>query len=133
MTAYDRTEDHRAAAELRRAQAALTGAPGTLLFVGFLSRSLYFADPLCLMGSGAAFCQLPVDDPGEDVAADRQAEYLVGEVDVADFLIIEIAHGELHPEAPPCELSAAAGVSRKAAGNGSSAGALRLTASLIST
>ena len=84
------------------------------------------------MGSGAAFCQLPVDDPGEDVAADRQTEHLVGELDIADLLVVEIAHGELHQEAASCGLSAA-GTSRKAAGNGSSPGALRFTASLIST
>src|SRR5271155_1229504 len=133
MAAYDRAEDYRTAAKLRRAQAALTGAPGTLLLIGLLGGSLDLADPLGLVGSGAAFCQLPVDDPGEDVAPDRQTENLLGEVDIADFLIIEIAHRELHQEVAPGELSAAAGISRKAAGNGSSPGALRLTASLIST
>src|ERR1700719_2122652 len=133
MAAYDRAEDHRAAAKLRRTQAALTGASGTLLLVRFLGRPLDLADPLGLVGSGTAFCQLPVDDPGKDIATDRQTEYLVGEVDIADFLIIEIAHGELHQETPPCEPSAVAGISRKAAGNGSPPGALRLTASLIST
>src|SRR3984893_10293603 len=132
MAAYDRTEDHRTAAKLRRAQAALTGAPGTLLLIGFLGRPLDHADPLCLMGSRAAFCQLPVDDASEDVAADRQAEHLVGKVDIADFLVVEIAHGELHQEPTSCGLSAAA-PSRKAAGNGSSTGALRLTGSLTRT
>src|SRR5260370_13822177 len=104
MAAYDRAEDHRTAAKLRRAQAALTGAPGTLLLIGFLGRSLDLADPFGLMGSGAAFCHLPVDDPGEDVATDRQAEPLLGKVYISDFLVVEIAHGQLHQYAPPREL-----------------------------
>src|SRR5260370_12991200 len=133
MAAYDRAEDHRTAAKLRRAEAAVTGARGTLLLIGFLGRSLDLADPFGFMGSGAAFCHLPVDDPGEHVATDRQAEHLLGKVDIANFLVVEIAHGELHQEAPPGELSGVVGISRKAAGNGSSPGALRFTASLLST
>src|SRR3954447_17830845 len=133
MAAYHRAENDRAAAKLWRAQAALAGAPGALLLVGFLGRPLDLANSLGLMGSRAALCQLPVDDPGKNVAANRQAEYLVGEFDIADLLVVEIAHGKLHQEASPCELSAMAGICRNAAGNGSSPGALRLTASLIST
>src|SRR5438128_1242981 len=133
MAAYDRAEDHRTAAKLRRAQAALAGAPGTLLLIGFPGRPLDVADSFGLVGPSATFCQLPVDDSGEDVAADRQVEHLVGEVDIANLLVVEIAHGELHQDASPGGLSAAAGISRNAAGNGSSPDALRLTASLIST
>src|SRR2546423_5161042 len=114
MAARDGAEDHRTAAKLRRAQAALARTSRTLLLVGFLGRSLDLADPLGLMGSGAALCQLPVDDPGKDVAANRQAEYLVGEFDIADLLVVEIAHGKLHQEASPCELSAMAGICRNA-------------------
>ena len=60
---------------------------------------LDLADPLGLVGAGAALCQLPVDDAREDVAADRQPEHLVGELDIADLLVVEIAHRELHQEA----------------------------------
>jgi hypothetical protein len=39
---------------------------------------------------------LPVDDAREDVATDRQAEHLLGKVNVADLLVVEITDGELH-------------------------------------
>src|SRR5205807_8193271 len=129
MAAYDRAEDHRTTAKLRRAQAALTGAPGTLLLIGFLGRPLNLADPLGLVSPGAAFCQLPVDDPRQDVAADRQPEHLLGKLDVADLLVVEITDRELHEEAASRGPSAPA-PERKAAGKGSSTGALRFTASL---
>src|SRR6266513_4528308 len=40
--------------------------------------------------------ELPVDHPGEDVAPHRQPEYRIGELDVADLLVVEVAHGQLH-------------------------------------
>src|SRR5271169_3360276 len=133
VRAHHRPEDPRTATELRRAQAALAGAAGTLLLVRFLGRSADLADPLCLVGARAAFCQLPIDDAGEDVAADGNPENLVGEFDVPDLLVVEVAHDQLHWEASPSGLSAGNGPPRKAAGNGSPSGALRLAASLTST
>src|SRR5947209_19509710 len=105
MAAPDRAEDHCTAAKLRRTQTALTSAPGTLLLIGFFGRPLDLADPLGLVRPGAAFRQLPVDDPGEDVAADRETEDLFGEVDITDLLVIEITDRELHQEAVSCGLS----------------------------
>src|SRR5262249_16902976 len=133
MAPHDWPKDPRSAAELWRAQASLASASGALLLIRFLGRSLDLAYALGLMRSGPAFCQLPLDDPSGNVPPDRQAEDLVGQIDISDFLIVEIAHGELHYEASPCAPLSAAGGSRKAAGNGRSAGGLRLTASLIST
>src|SRR5262249_25052449 len=78
------------------------------------------------------------DHPGEDVAANRHGEHLIGQLDVADFLIVEIADGQSHGAASPSGASfngtsAAAASLRNAAGNGTPSGALRLTASLTST
>src|SRR5205823_12246011 len=96
-------------------------------------------------------------DARENVAPQRHGKHLVGELDVADFLIVEIVHLELHGEAPPPSASggasSAAGASgsaassatvssgsgsavsspRSAAGNGTPSGGFRLTASRIST
>src|SRR6516164_4565216 len=133
VRANHRPENTRAPAELRRSQAALPSAAGALLLVRLLSGSPDFADPLRFVGTGTAFCQLPIDDAGEDVAADRKPEDLVGEFEFADLLVVEISDGELHGEASPAGLSGGNGVPRKAAGNGNPSGALRLAASLTST
>src|SRR5205085_8478956 len=114
-------------------------------------------DALGLVGPGAALRQLPVDDAGENVAPHRQPEHLVGELDVADLLIVEVAHGQFHgaPSSLGVSGGASAGASaavsaagssagisagaaalaspRNPAGNGSPSGALRLTASLMRT
>src|ERR1044071_7553653 len=152
VVAHHRAEDHRAATELRRAQTALAGAAGALLLVGLLGGAADLADALGLVRAGATLGELPVDDAGEDVAPHRQPEYLVGQLDVADFLVVEIADGQLHAAPSPVG-SVSAGVAsgagsasppslpapppssapRRAAGNGRPSGALRLTASLIST
>src|SRR5271166_450634 len=138
VAADNRPENSGPAAKLRRPQAALAGAAGALLFIGFFGGPLNFADSLRLVVSGAALRQLPIDDAREDVAADGEPEDLVGEFDVADLLIVEIAYDELHSDASPAGVSAA-GVSagavwpRTAAGNGNPSGALRLTASLTRT
>src|SRR5487761_1067561 len=132
VAAHDRSEDARAAAELRRAQAALTGAPGALLPVGLARGAADIADPLGLVGSGAALGELPVDDARKNVAAHRQPEHLVGEFDVADLLVVEIAYGMLHQDAS-AGLVAGPGASRNAAGNGTPAGRGRFLASLTST
>src|SRR5207302_2931088 len=147
VAAHDRTENHRTTAKLRRAQAALAGAPGALLLVRLLGRAADVADAFGLVGAGAALGELPVDDAGEDVAAHRQAEHCLGQLDIADFLIIEIADGQLHGAGSPADSGAASGAGSsagtgasaslpsplRAAGKGNSSGALRLTASLIST
>jgi hypothetical protein len=44
------------------------------------------------VGPSAAFRQLPIDNSGEDVATDGDAEHLVSEFDVTDLFIVEIAH-----------------------------------------
>src|ERR1700730_13478570 len=96
MAAHDWPENHRATAELRRAAAALARPAGTLLLVGLLGGAADVADAFGLVRAGAPLGELPVDDAGEDVAAHRQPEHLLGQLDVADFLIVEIAHGQLH-------------------------------------
>src|ERR1051325_2933982 len=95
------------------------------------------------MRAGAALGELPVDDARQDVTAHREPEDLFGQLDIADFLIVEIADGELHaagPSAPSATgswLGSGSGASlpspRSAAGNGKPSGALRFPASLIKT
>src|SRR5438045_5729964 len=143
MAAHDRAKDHRTAAELRRAQAALAGAAGALLAIGLFGRAADVADAFCLVGAGAALGKLPIYDTRQDVAADRQAEDRFGQLDIADFLIVEIADGELHAAGPSAPSAAGSwdasggGASppspRNAAGNGKPSWALRFAASLIST
>src|SRR6202012_4310029 len=81
MAADDRAKDHRATAELRRAQAALAPPTRTLLLVRLLGRAADVADALGLVRAGAPFGELPVDHARQDVAAHRQTEHLVGEID----------------------------------------------------
>src|SRR5271169_4401468 len=131
VAAHHRAKNPGAAAKLRRAQAALTGAARTLLLIGLFGRALDVADAFGLVGAGAAFGELPIDDPGEDVAADRKPEHGVVELDVADLLIVEIAHDELAHVGSPA--GASTGAPRTAAGKGSPSGAARLAASLTRT
>src|SRR5271163_2216309 len=133
VTAYDRAKNPGAAAKLRRAQAALTGAARPLLLVGLFGRALDVADALGFVCACAAFGELPIDDPSEDVAADRKPEHSVVELDVADLLIIEIAHDELAHVGSPVGASVACGAPRTGAGKGSPSGAVRLAASLTRT
>src|SRR6185437_8140981 len=130
VAAHHRAEDHRAAAELRRAQAPLAGAPGALLAPRLLGRALDVADALGLVRARTALGKLPVDHAGEDVATHREPEHLFGEVDAADFLAVEIGDRELHDWLPSAGAGVASGAPpRSAAGNGRSFGALRFTAS----
>src|SRR5215472_12123084 len=133
VRAHHRPENARTAAELRRPQAALTGATRTFLLVGLPGRASDFADPFRLVGAGAAFCQLPIDNTNEDVAPDLKPEDLVGEFDVADLRVVEIADDQLHREASDAGFSVGRPAPCTAAGNGSPSGALRLVASLTST
>src|SRR6185437_15058484 len=100
VAAHHRAEDDGAAAELRRAQAALAGAAGALLPPRLLGGALDVADALGLVGAGAALGELPVHHARQDVLADRHAEDLVGELDVADALVVEVLDGELHDWPP---------------------------------
>src|SRR6185312_17146488 len=125
VAAHDRAEDHGAAAELRRAQAALAGAAGAFLLPRLLGRALDVADLLGLVGTGAAFGELPIHHAGENVLAHWQAENFIGQLDFAGALVVETFNGKLH-HAAPC-------AARSAAGNGRSFGAGRFDASLIST
>src|SRR5262245_38884776 len=132
VAAHHRAENCRAAAKLWGAQAPLTGAARALLLVRLFGRPLDFADPFGFVRPGAPLCQLPVDDTGEDVATDRKAENLLGQLDITDLVIVEIAHRQLH-QAPPSAGFSETAASRRAAGNGSPSGALRFDASLTST
>src|SRR5204863_8641989 len=96
MAAHDRTKNHRAAAELRRAQAALAGPPGALLLVGLFGRAADLADALGLVGAGASLGELPGDDARQDIRPHLHPEHRIGELDVADLLVVEVAHAELH-------------------------------------
>src|SRR5262245_53473167 len=135
MAAHHRAEDDGAAAELRRAQAALAGAARALLLVGLARRAADLADALGLVRALAALVELPVDGARQDILADRQAEDLVGEIDLADLLVVEIGDRQLHgaqsffSAAGSATASAAGLPPRSAAGNGTSFGSLRFTAS----
>src|SRR5262249_44459487 len=99
-------------------------------------RALDVADALGLVRPLAALVELPIDRTRQDVLADRQAEHLVRQVDLADLLVVQVRYGALHDGYSL--LSAAAGawaaaVVRSAAGNGTSLGSLRLTASRTRT
>src|SRR5215213_5500455 len=96
------------------------------------------------MRAGSPFGELPVDHAREDVAAHRKPEHLLGQLDIADFLIVESSYCRPHGEASSPAVSdgaasAASGggsspaASRSAAGKGSPSGVFRLTASRIST
>ena len=80
----------RAAAELRRAQAALAGAAGALL----LARASWSCRwmslmplVLCVPARRLASCQFTMR--ARMSLAHRQAEHLVGEIDLADRLVVE--------------------------------------------
>src|SRR5580704_17640933 len=154
MAAHDWPENHRATAELWRAAAALARPAGTLLLVGLGGGAADVADALGLVRACTALGELPIDDPRENVAAHRQAEHFVGEIDIADFLVVEVVDLELHTAPPSSALASVSGVwtssasgsaadssgpaaacssPRSAAGNGRSAGARRLTASRTRT
>src|SRR5579883_2527095 len=96
VVAHHRPEDHRATAELRRAQTALPRPPGALLAPGLLGGALDVADTFGRVGPGTALGELPVDDAREDVAANRCAEYRVGEIDLAHVLVVEVLDRDLH-------------------------------------
>src|SRR3546814_18253859 len=74
MAAHHRAVHGLAAAELRRPHRALTGAAGTLLPVRLLGGAADLRDALGLVRAGTPLGELPVHDPGEDVAARIQAE-----------------------------------------------------------
>ena len=102
-------ESHRSAGELGRPAAAVAGTTGTFLLVGLGGGSANLADALGAVGAGAAFGALPVDDAGEDVAANRRREDRVGELDRARLLVVEGYDINLHrrplprraPQPPP--------------------------------
>ena len=81
VAAHDRPEDH----ARRRGTAASAGAwrarPVPFWRVRLLGRAVNVADALGLVRAGAALGELPVDHARQDVAAHRQAEHLVGEID----------------------------------------------------
>src|SRR5262249_52294260 len=128
MATHNRAEDHRAAAELRRTQRTLAGAARTLLLIGLLGGALNVGDGLRLVRTLAALGQLPVHGAREDIAAHGQTEHLVGEVDLADLLIVQACERKLHR---PYSFFSAAGSAAafRPAGNGRSFGAGRFTAS----
>src|SRR6185437_13799267 len=96
VAAHHRAEDDGAAAELRRAQAALAGAAGALLPPRLLGGALDVADALGLVGAGTALGELPVDHARQDVAAHRDTEHALVELDLADILVVEVLDLELH-------------------------------------
>src|SRR5262249_35854517 len=93
VRAHHRPENTRAAADLRRSQAALAGTARAFLLVGLFGGTSDFTDPLSLMSTGTTPGQLPNDHASENVAADRKPENPIGEFDVADLLIVDIANG----------------------------------------
>src|SRR5262249_5684324 len=98
---HHRAEDHGAATELRRAQAALARASGALLPPGLLGRALDVADALGGVGAGAALGELPIDHARQDVAAHRRAKHGLGELNLADILVVEVLHRDFHLMRPP--------------------------------
>ena len=80
---------------------ALTRAAGALLLPRLLGRALDVADALGLVRAGAALGELPLHHARQDVLAHGQAEDGVGELDIADFLVVEAFDRELHFLSPP--------------------------------
>src|SRR5690606_9666767 len=108
VAAHDGAEDDRARPELWRAQRAMPRAPRPLLTVRLLRRAGDLAHALRLVRAGAALRELPIDDTRQDVLADRDGEDLVGELDLSDRLVVEIADLGLHltpprPARPPLQ------------------------------
>src|SRR3546814_6425781 len=90
MAAHHRAVNGLAAAELRRPHRALTGAAGTLLPVRLLGGAADLRDALGLVRAGTPLGELPVPDPGEDVAARIPAEDRLVEIVLAGLLRLEV-------------------------------------------
>ena len=80
--------------------AGLAGAAAAFLGEGLLRGAGDVADALGLVGAGAPLGELPVDHAGEQVLPRRDAEDLVGEIDLADVLGVEVLDLDLHGPIP---------------------------------
>ena len=83
VAARDRTHRPAAAAELRHAGRAVTGAAGALLLVHLLAGAIDLAASECLVVSGLALGQLPAHHARDDVGARLEAEDRVVEFERA--------------------------------------------------
>src|SRR5262249_35628996 len=96
VAARRRPEDHGAVAPLRAARRALARAAGALLPPRLLAAAGDLADLLGVVRTLAALGELPADDARDQVGARRQAEHLVGEVDVAGRGVVESLDCDFH-------------------------------------
>ena len=83
VAAHDRAEGASAAAELRHARRAVTGAAGALLLVHLLAGAGDLGAASASVGAGVALGELPADHARDQVGARLEAEDLVGEFDAS--------------------------------------------------
>src|SRR6185312_13201499 len=101
MAAHHRTEGASAAAELRHASGAVTGAARALLPVHLLAGAPNLGAALGLVRAGLALRQLPVDAALDDVGARLETEDLVRQAHRAGFLALKGGDFHIHLTRPP--------------------------------
>ena len=101
VAAHHRTEGASAAAELRHARRAVTGAAGALLRIHLLAGAPDFGAVLGLVGAALALGELPVDAALQDVGARLEAENRIRQIDRAGFLAFERGDFHFHVTRPP--------------------------------
>ena len=101
VAAHDGTEGPAAAAELRHARRAVTGAAGALLGIHLLAGAADFAAVLGLVGAALALGELPVDAALEDVGARLEPEDRVRQAHRAGLLAVERGDLQFHVMRPP--------------------------------
>src|SRR5664280_3348622 len=101
MAAHHRAEGASAAAELRHARRAMTGAAGALLRIHLLAGAPDFRAVLGLMRAALALGELPVDAALQDVAARLEAEDRVRQIDRTGFLAFQRGDFQFHVTRPP--------------------------------
>src|ERR1019366_6682491 len=101
MAAHHRAEGASAAAELRHARRAVTGAAGALLRIHLLAGAPDFRAVLGLMRAALALGELPVDATLQDVAARLKAKDRIRQIDGSGFLAFEGGDLQFHVTRPP--------------------------------
>src|SRR6185312_2345762 len=101
VAAHHRTEGAAAAAELRHARRAVTGAAGALLRVHLLAGAPDLGPVFGLVRPTLALGELPVDATLDQVGARLQAEDVLRQADRTRFLTLEGGDLHIHLTRPP--------------------------------
>ena len=101
MRTHHRAERTTAAAELRHAGRAVTGATGALLLVHLLAGAPDLGAALRLVRAGLALVELPLHATGDDVRAGIETEDRIRELDRTGFLAFKGRDFQFHLTRPP--------------------------------